>query len=199
MNEDMYVKDGKEYDRVTKVINYFMAPGLVDWRVKVGKKEANKIMRDAAKIGTRVHRLAEDHNYGEGEVDTAKEKPEVKTAFGAYIKWIEEYDPAIKTMEKTVYSEEWGIAGTYDILLEDRAIVDIKTSRMISPTHWIQLAAYAQMEGDIQAIAVLRLDKNLGVYEYKVREFEQYYVDVFVSLLNAYRYYKHEEERNGSN
>lgn len=38
--------------RVTEVLDYFQAPELVEWKMKVGKAEAGKISRMALKIGT---------------------------------------------------------------------------------------------------------------------------------------------------
>lgn len=180
---DYYEIDGKRYDRVTAVLGYFQTPELVDWKLKVGRAEATKTSKAALKVGTAVHKYAETGKL------PAKCGLDAKTCVEAYNLWVAEHAPVARNRETTVRSERWGVAGTYDLLLADGTLVDIKTSREIKPEYWVQLAAYALMENGAKRVAVLRLDKNMGFYEYEVRDITQKEIDVFEGLLTAYRYF----------
>lgn len=48
-----------EQIRVTQILDFFKPPYLVDWYIKVGKREARRLGTVAKKIGTRVHDLIE--------------------------------------------------------------------------------------------------------------------------------------------
>ena len=90
----------------------------------------------------------------------------------------------------TQYFDDWGVAGTLD-LLGDTKLIDIKTSRKVSDTYWLQLAVYNRRLG--RERWVLRLDKNLGEYEYvrcPEKYSQEYCEDVFVSMLNVFNFFK---------
>ncbi len=180
---DHYVIDGKKYDRVTAVLGYFQTPKLVDWKLTVGKKEANKRSKEALKIGTAVHKYAETGKM------PAKASVDVRNCVEAYNRWVAEHKPVVLSREVTVHSKTWGVAGTYDLLLDSGILVDIKTSREIKLEHWLQLGTYAFMISGIEKLAVLRLDKNMGFYEYIEKPFSYEYQKVFCGLLTAYRYF----------
>ena len=67
---------------------------------------------------------------------------------------------------ETYFSESLLVAGTPDFIW-GKIIVDIKCSARISPTYFAQLGAYAFLSGrDVEDLAVLRLDKSTGLYEF---------------------------------
>lgn len=194
-----YTINGMKYDRVTSILDYFTPPGLVDWYIKEGKgaKQKSKI---AKSIGTRVHNLIKDDWQKGKYYITDKDSQAVLNCMEAYKNWRSINKPEILSMEQTVWSEELGIAGTYDILLPYK-LVDIKTSDSIRDSYWIQLAMYIWLKGFpfVPEMAILRLDKLTGEYEYKSRPFEEYYVKVFKGLLNYYRYYQKPEVKDIEN
>ena len=77
-------------------------------------------------------------------------------------------------------------------------IVDIKTSKAIMPKHWTQVAKYADLTGrpilsstPPAFIAILRLDKLTGLYEYKeITDLStiHYEIGVFDAYLTAYQH-----------
>ena len=187
--KDSYTINDVRYNRVTSVLDYFMAPELHKWVLKVGKDAAKKKGSSAKRIGTRVHNLAKTVFDRGSAYLTPHDNIEVKNCLTAYQRWLHIEKPKILKMEQTVVSDSLGIAGTYDIALSD-TIVDIKTSVAIRPSYWLQVAMYAYLSGSesITKIAILRLDKYIGEYEYKVIDFDMRLVDTYKGLLDYYRY-----------
>ncbi len=183
-----YIKEGVEYLRVNEVLSIYTAPQLTDWIYKVRKTEANKVKKAALKVGTKVHKAIENDWKGEGS-DTSDF--EADSCMEGYRKWQKDYNyPNIISMEQTSFCEERKVAGTYDIELID-TLVDVKTSNQISINYWVQNAIYNRISKlNKKYIAILRLDKNMGIYEYEVREMDEALVEVFDAHLELYNYYK---------
>ena len=80
------------------------------------------------------------------------------------------------------------MCGEPDILAEDE-VLDVKCSSSIRPNYWIQTQWYAEHLG-VKNRSILRLDKNLGVYEYERREISKADSEVFDALTVVYRYFK---------
>ena len=183
-----YIKKDIKYDRVTAILNYFTNPGLIAWRDKVGVAQAKQTMKTAGGIGTRVHGLIYKH-YINGRFSlTPNDGVSTRNCMKAYMDWWKAYNPKTLSMERTLYSEELGIAGTYDKELPD-TLLDVKTSAKIRPEHWLQLAIYNYM-GVFQKekLAVLRLDKWTADYEYVVIDYDVKLVECFKGLLQYYRF-----------
>jgi len=88
----------------------------------------------------------------------------------------------------TCYDNDLRIAGTYDLSLED-TLIDIKCANRISLSYWIQLATYAKLSGrGFKKLAVLRLDKLTGMYDYKIIDYTEDLYRLFICMLNYYRY-----------
>lgn len=159
-----YEKDGVKYDRPTHILDHFPDPKLVDWKVKVGKKTAGLISRQALKIGSRVDELIRM-----GEKPKKADNDEVKNCMKAWEKWRERYPEPI-TFPNTAYCEARKIAGTPDFYMEEsRILVDIKTSVAIRASYWLQVGGcYLSLPLPFAAldVAILRLDKKNGDYEF---------------------------------
>jgi hypothetical protein len=184
--------------RVTAVLDYFMEPGLVAWKVKVGAREARRIGTLAKKVGSRVDMLIKT-----GSKLDKKDSSEVRSCVEGYEKWYSDYrQPHIEVCQR-LYDEKRGITGEPDIFIpETNTLLDIKCAGMINQKYWLQLAAYASMMSTKPAtIGILRLHKSIGEYEYKVREFDERLVDVFNGMLLAYNYLcpNGENEQGGAN
>ena len=52
--------DGKQYPSVTTILAHKNKPFIKQWRKRVGKKEADKITRQASTRGTSIHKLCEN-------------------------------------------------------------------------------------------------------------------------------------------
>lgn len=182
--------------RVTQPLDYFHEPFLVDWKLRVGKAEANRISKAAMKIGTRVDELIKT-----GARPLSKDKPEVLIALKAYEKWKEVYKPEsvvpqVRINTNVTYcGEQFILSGEPDLIAMD-TLIDIKVASRISKKHWLQLAAYAWLKEWKGPIGVLRLDKMTGSYEYVAKEIVDEW-RVYESVLRMYVYLKENDDDNG--
>ena len=180
---------------ITEIIDYFQEPSLVDWRIDTGRKEANRISRLTAKTGTRVHELILA-NWQKGDYKLSKsDNSEVRSCMEAWDRFKLDYAPSILKAEFEVRHEDIKIIGHADMLAtcnKKTMLIDVKTAGSIKPKHWVQLAGYWSLLGDlsVDSVAILRLDRNIGVYEFKVRKPRP---ELFWALAQVYDFYT---ERN---
>ena len=188
--------------RVTEVLDFFSPPWLVDWKLRVGKREANRISKEAMKIGSRVDELIKGK-----ETPDQKDKPEVHSCFEAYFKWIDVYKPKLIEPCNRLYATIDGIEVTGEPdLIVDGVLVDLKCSSKISLNYWVQVNMYQYLSGLTNHISagvltrmklgILRLDKVTASYEYVVKDYDHNLVDLWRGLLKAYCYYK-ERDNDG--
>ena len=185
--------------RVTEVLDYFATPWLVDWKLRVGKREANRISKEAMKIGSRVDEIIKNCPI---DPFFDKEKIEVTNCIDAYYKWMSVYKPKSITPCTRLYATIDGIevTGEPDLMVDD-VLVDIKCSSKISPNYWVQVNIYSKLMYRDEVynvnpfkVAILRLDKKTGSYEYVVKDYDPNLVDVWRGLLKAYCYYKERDD-----
>lgn len=178
---------------VTEVLDYFQEPTLVDWKIKVGKKEARRISTIALKIGSRVHEIIENEWKEPKKVHlSSKDSIEVKNCMSAWYQFKNDYDPQILEMETELKDDSLGIIGHRDILLKigDRIVTaDLKTSARINPKHWLQVNKYAHMNNKYSYVGIIRLDKNLGIYQYEESEYGVTCVELFDSMVKLYWFF----------
>lgn len=178
--------------RVTQVLDYFTPPELVDWKVDNGRKKANKIMRDAAKFGTRIDELIKT-----GNEPTKKDKPEVKSCYKAFLKWKLIYDPKEIVVCTRLHGKINGIeiSGEPDLLV-DAVLHDVKGTKAVRKKNWIQLNVYEELRRqnglkESPKLRILRIDQTTESYEYpNAQPFDKSLVSVFGGLLSGYLYYK---------
>lgn len=175
--------------RVTEPLNFFKEQWYIDWIHRVGRTEVNKVGKQAMAIGTRVDELIKT-----GGVPTTKDKPEVHTCLSAYAKWLSIYTPLVVTNGNRLFKsiEEVEVTGEPDIYVDD-VLVDIKCSSKISPMYWIQVNMYRKLQDSTGKVAILRLDKHTGSFEYVVKEHDPFLCDVWLGLCRAMLYLKGEE------
>jgi hypothetical protein len=188
---EVYEKEGREYERITKIINHFQPPELAEWRARVGNREANRVMKIAGNFGTKIDDAI---RMDWKSPIVAKATPESDNALKAWESWVKDHSPAELVFPETLYSERLMIAGTPDFMVGNM-IVDIKCSSSVKPVYFAQLGAYASLCGKpIEEVAVLRLDKSTGMYEFVKNEAVGLSVadctNYFHSLLITYRTYK---------
>lgn len=189
--KDTYKIEGRKYDRVTAILDYFTPKPLADKMRKDSSGMAEK-SKTAKAVGTRVDTLIQEL-WRKGYCKfTEYDRVAVKNCIEAYKRWVEVEKPQILAMQETVWSDTLGIAGTLDCRLNG-SIIDFKTSEAIYPGYWLQVAVYAHLKrntggSDISRIGILRMDKFSADDEYKVIEYDQRLVDCYIGLLNYYRY-----------
>ena len=144
--------DGGKYPSITTVLGWFSKKGIMEWRKRVGEAEANKISTQAARSGTSVHQMAEDH-LNNIEWKNEKTMPYDIETFLKIKPTLDERVNNIYAQEKPLYSDHLGLAGTVDVVGEfdnKLSIIDFKTSRqsMIGDKlekYFRQAAGYAVM------------------------------------------------------
>jgi len=171
--------------RVTEVLNYFLEPWVLDWTLKVGKKEANRIKKESMKIGTRVDEIIKKECVESSHIPTQykKESQEVQNCLIAYRKWADVYKPKsiIPGTRLNAVVDGVAVTGEPDLFVDD-VLVDIKCSSKISPSYWVQVNVYKYLQvkqwSDPSAemvkgkVAILRLDKVTGSFEYVVKDYD---------------------------
>jgi len=141
-------------------------------------------------IGTEVHLQIDQYIKSKGIEFARFSHEKVENCFKAFIDWLSLNKIEFIETEKTLVNTKYGFAGTCDaiaIINGTKYLVDWKTSKSIYPEYALQLAAYRLTEGNNLNVAILRLDKETGEYEFKdmtkhIEKKEQ----AFLSLLDFY-------------
>lgn len=142
---------GEAYPSVTTVLSQLNKKAIVEWRRRVGEKEAQKITTKASRRGTSVHKLCED--YLENKFDSEKIMPSDNYLFIQLKDIIDSKINNIRALEAPLYSHYLKCAGTVDCVAEydnKLSIIDFKTSLKVKKEEWItnyfmQESAYAVM------------------------------------------------------
>lgn len=178
------------YTRVSAILDTYQPPELIEWKLKCGKKEAKRISTVATKIGTNVDAWIRADI--EGKKYPKLNSIEAENCVKAYQKWKEDYQVDVTKLKsgERFFDKESMITGEPDILrplIEN--VTDVKCSSSIRKIYWVQTEIYARKLG-YKTKAILRLDKNLGIYEYEVRDISDEDLYVFNALAVIYRYFK---------
>lgn len=149
-----YMINGEHYDRISAVLGIVAKPGLDKWRRQHGFVKSDQLLKDAAWLGTRVHAMIEDYcrrddpseGFCIGNQWIQVRGSELEPYYHGYAKWHEDNVRQTIMLETTVWSPEFGFAGTFDHFAELKdgrlALLDNKTSRYLSWTYRLQTAAY---------------------------------------------------------
>lgn len=193
----VYTLDGKPLSGVTTVLGVIAKPALIQWAADMAcdyvrdnrgalmdvsdivepletlLKEARlahrKKKEKAGAQGTDTHALIERYvkdciqlNNGEAFVGYKDSEP-----IQSFVQW--SLDNKIKFIEseKRMYSREWWLAGTCDLVFEQdgkRYVGDVKTMKKLwDVTPFIQCAAYAKMYNDMQKTYAIEQALNVGI------------------------------------
>lgn len=196
-----YEREGKRYERITHVLDYFAPPELVDWKIRVGKREAGRISREAMKIGDNVDQCIRALIDGDGEHLPKLKTLEAQNCWEAFESWLQHYAPDIEHRQlataNTVFSEELCTAGTPDLEWNVCTVIDIKCSSAIRPSYWLQTEFYGRNMPCVKNKAILRLDKNLGIYEFQMMPLNEAHWEATKAAIKLFRYYKSIEDGKG--
>ena len=189
-NHRYYWNGAGPFPGVTSIIKALDKPAIVGWAkretarcavdnydfvadlVKRGGPEAAKawlasipdFQRDtAADIGSRVHQLAEDISRG---LDKELKDDEIPFANG-YRRFLQDYQPDFKSLERMVFSEAHGYGGTFDsiaVIAGKTYLIDTKTSKSVYEETAMQLAALARADwgglpGDPKKYRIPKVDR----------------------------------------
>ena len=171
-NKRVYLIEGTEkaYPSITTVLGSLSKHSIMEWRKRVGEEEANRISRQAATKGTRVHLLVEDY-INNLEVNLENEPPHIISSFKAIQSVVSRSITNVYAQECVLYSDYLKVAGRVDCIADfngRRSIVDFKTSRRIKEkedihSYFMQEAAYAIMFEERTTIPITQLVTIMAV------------------------------------
>jgi genome maintenance exonuclease 1 len=180
-----------EFVSVTSVISNYKKEFFENWRRKVGVEEADRITKSATSRGTDMHTLVE--NY----LSNIENLPQVQPLSEILFKLIKPTLNRINniyTIEGSLYSKFFGIAGTVDCIAEfdgEISIIDFKTSKKPKPREWIegyfvQCCAYACMLYELTGIPVKKFVIIMACENGEVIVYEEKDKSKYIKLLTKY-------------
>ena len=177
--------------RVTEVLDHLMEPELFKWHIRLGKAACKKISDEALRVGSAVDALVQQ-DIKEGGYLIPEGDQSIENCMQAWELFKIEHPlfvDSVKEMQTEV--KQGDVVGHPDFIHQD-GITDLKCSSSIRPKYWTQTAQYGKMRfGVPQFIAILRLDKVTGLYEYRRIEdvdYIRYEIGVFEAYLMAFRH-----------
>ena len=174
---------------------------LIAWRKRVGDAEANRVSKESAGLGTKVHNALEQYILGEDYEIKGNNFVSILARDMANLMINEGF-----TNVNEVWGTEIGLiapglyAGTTDCIgmhNGDEAIIDFKTSKKIKPTKWVQdyflqCCAYAMAHNEmygtnIKKGVILMVSRDVELKEYVIEgdEFDKY-CDLWTQRLEEY-------------
>jgi hypothetical protein len=147
-----YLRNGEYYPSITYILQYYpKGKYFEDWLKQVGNN-ADYIVRKAAEDGTQTHGLCESYLNGE-ELNFLSPSGDPKydiniwQMFLRFVEFWETFRPTLIETEVHLFSDEWKVAGTCDLVVEiegKRWVLDIKTSNHLHTTYDFQTAVYGK-------------------------------------------------------
>lgn len=197
--------------RVTSVLSWIDSNWKEFWYRQVGFDEADKISKESAEFGTRVHKIIEQGSTGQVPFEVIK-TPEDACA-DVILRWLDEneVEPLFgdygSSMEVEVNDETLGLIGHFDLAAKIKNIpyvIDFKTSNKIRASFPLQKAAYAKMANKqfgsmIDDGITLRShwDKEKQKVDFEVKYYENLnkkYWPLFLMCLEIYKYFTRKEQ-----
>jgi hypothetical protein len=147
-----YRRNGEYYPSITYILQYYpKGKHFEDWLKQVGNN-ADYIVRKAAEDGTQTHGLCETYLNGE-EINFLSTSGDPKydiniwQMFLRFVEFWETFNPVLIETEVHLFSDEWKVAGTCDLVVEIEGkiwVLDIKTSNHLHTTYDFQTAVYGK-------------------------------------------------------
>ena len=153
--------NGKWYPRLSEVIKVLPNPGLDKWKERMGE-EGDRIAEETSEYGTKIHLITMYHDMGKSrKVDRmAREDPSLLPHLFSWIGYTEKYIKKWVAIERLVWSDELGVAGTIDRVdkfVGDKvlSIHDIKSGSLYDEIG-VRLAGYKIMWNERNKVKVER-------------------------------------------
>lgn len=163
---------------------------LINWRKRVGDEEANRISREAAGLGTKVHNalekyvLQEEYNISGNNHISVMAKAMLDEMIDKGLSQVDEiWGVEVALIAKGLYAGTSDAVGMFNGV---ESIIDFKTAKKIKKREWIedyfmQGCAYAlahnEMFGtNIKQVAILMVDREGKYADFVIEgdEFEEY-------------------------
>ncbi len=177
---------------ITSVTSFYNRQIFVDWRKRIGIEEANKITRKATARGTDFHEAAQAYLENRDLV-WEDYLPATKFMFHHAAPYLDKINN-IHAIERTLYSEYYGLAGRVDCIAEydgELAVIDFKTSTKIKPEKWlqnyfVQEMFYAAAYYELTEIPVTKLITIMVTPDGEVKVFDKRNKGDYIKLLVRY-------------
>tara|TARA_S200002703_G_scaffold115052_1_gene100609 strand:+ start:2774 stop:3454 length:681 start_codon:yes stop_codon:yes gene_type:complete len=193
-----YVKDqdmfGVSYPSITTILSSLNKDHIIAWRKRVGEEEANKVMRQASRRGTKTHLMVEDYIQNKGIPEAM---PNEMNLFLQLKTMVDQHLDNVAVIEGGMMSDHLRAAGTVDCIAEwdgQMSIIDWKTSKKPKRRDWIknyfmQAAAYAVMFEENTDIPVRQLVIAMACEDGESRlyiEDRDTWIDEFIKVRDQY-------------
>jgi hypothetical protein len=184
--------NGEWVPSITSVTSFYNKDIFVKWRQRVGLEEANRITKRATARGTDFHQVCQDYLENK-ELDWNNYQPMTKIMFIHAKPYLDKINN-IHAIERTLYSEYFGLAGRVDCIAEyegELAVIDFKTSDKIKPEEWIenyfvQETFYAAAYYELTDIAPVKLITLMVTPSGEVKVFDKRNKGDYIKLLVRY-------------
>ena len=175
---------------ITSITSWINREIFREWRARVGNAQADKVTKAATSRGTDMHTLTE---YYLKNKDLPTVQPLSDVLFRLAKPELNKINN-ILALEKSLYSEVLGIAGTVDCIAEydgELAVIDFKTSEKPKPEKWIehyfvQAMAYGCMLYEMRNISVKKLVIIMACENGECVVYEENDKAKYIKLLGEY-------------
>jgi hypothetical protein len=194
--------------RVTSVLSFVESAWKEYWFRSVGFEAADKISKESAEFGTRVHMKIE--GVLKGEVTIHSNDPEDQCALEVLtFLGTNKIEPLFETWEKSleieVKDKKLGLIGHFDCaaLMNGKAtIIDFKTSNKMRKSFPLQKAAYGYMLNKETGLKIdtgltIRAHWNGETVEFETKEYRDLIKDYwpkFLCCLKVWKYFNRSEK-----
>ena len=160
--------------------------GISEWRLRVGDKEADRVIKQSTDIGTSVHLAIENYlnhdewdKFGSSFEEKMSEKITNRFVSDGLNKITEVWGLEVGLILDNLFAGTADCVGTYDGI---PSLIDFKTAKKIKKREWIgdyflQGCAYANahnvmFDSNIKQIVILMVDRDLIFREFIIQENE---------------------------
>ena len=187
-----YLPNGRTAYSITTVTSFAKRKTILEWRKRVGEEKANRISQKASARGNDFHQVCQDYLENK-ELNWDDYKPLTKFMFFSAKKELDKINN-IHAIERTLYSEYFGLAGRVDCIAEydgELAVIDFKTSEEIKPEEWIenyfvQEVFYAAAYYELTDIPPVKLITIMVTPSGEVKVFDKRNKGEYIKLLVRY-------------
>ena len=184
--------NGEWVPSITSVTSFYNRQIFADWRKRVGIEEANRITKKATTRGTDFHEAAQAYLENRDLV-WEDYLPATRFMFHHATPYLDRINN-IHAIERTLYSEYYGLAGRVDCIAEydgELAVIDFKTSEKIKPEKWlenyfVQEMFYAAAYYELTQIPVKKLITIMVTPGGEVKVFDKRNKGDYIKLLVRY-------------
>ena len=198
--------NGGCYPSITTVLSIRGKEAIYAWRKRVGNEEANRITKRSTTRGTLFHSLLEQYflnqitDVEQFRSSAIARNPGVWYLFLEAVQELENKIGKIYCIEDQLYSDEFMVAGTVDMIAEwdgVLSVIDFKTSNSAKREEWIenyfiQGTAYAKMFTERTGIRcdqlVIFAVPDDGIPQTFVKRVDEY-TEVHIESIHDYNAY----------